>query len=141
MLRVDEALDDANDLQMSSSTRVGRFLALSARARMASADTLLPPKEHTGRFGFSEIVVGSFRDAWCGSSRTTSLLTGSGFERAGRWSDGEVRARSRRPLEFRYGCATVQDLTTPPNRRCHLTRGRRGCKRCVPCARTLSLGR
>ncbi len=59
---IDEALDDASDIQISISTRSWSFrFALSARedvARMLSFQ-----REYTGRLVFSELAVGSFQGA------------------------------------------------------------------------------
>lgn len=61
-VEIDEALDDARDLQMSIRTRSWTFrFALSGREDVARILSFL--REHTGRLEFSEIVVGSFHDA------------------------------------------------------------------------------
>ena len=61
-VEIDEALDDASDLQMSIRTRSWTFrFALSAREDVAQILSFL--LEHTGRLEFSEIVVGSFHGA------------------------------------------------------------------------------
>jgi hypothetical protein len=59
---IDEALDDASDLQMSISTRSWSFrFALSARDDVARILSFL--REQTGRLVFSELAVGSFQGA------------------------------------------------------------------------------
>ena len=61
-IEIDEALDDASDLQMSIATRGWTFrFALSARDDVARALTFL--REHTGRLVFSEIALGTFHGA------------------------------------------------------------------------------
>ncbi len=59
---IDEALDDANDLQMSISTRSWSFrFTLFARDDVGRMFSFL--REHTGRLVFSELAVGSFQGA------------------------------------------------------------------------------
>src|SRR5687768_15927989 len=59
---IDEAFDDANDVMMDVKTRKWSFrFQLSARAEVARILSFL--REQTGRFVFSEIVVGSFQGA------------------------------------------------------------------------------
>jgi hypothetical protein len=59
---IDEALEDASDIQMSISTRSWSFhFALSGRDDVARMLSFL--REQTGRLVFSEIAVGSFHGA------------------------------------------------------------------------------
>jgi len=61
-VEINEALDNASDLQMSIRTRSWTFrFALSAREDVARMLSFL--REHTGRLEFAEIIVGSFHDA------------------------------------------------------------------------------
>ena len=56
---IDEAVDDANHLQMSIEARGWSFrFALSTRDDAALMLSFL--REHTGRVAFAEVVVGSF---------------------------------------------------------------------------------
>jgi hypothetical protein len=59
-VEIDEALDDASDLQISITARDWSFrFALSSRSDVTKALEFL--REHTGRCVFSEISIGSFQ--------------------------------------------------------------------------------